>query len=249
MSQLRFNHLRLYRRNDADRTAALDDEDNAAVLQRARDDSSSLIWLRDADSRASFVSFQSDTLSRLSMVFGFDHDVMDSAPYRRAVTTAWKRLRERQKEDPNREAPHAVTRGEDIESPATDDPLPPTTLNHLGGMRYSLAMIVAYDFEATRSDELDCRTGEILIPCALSNDEWVVAKPISRLGGPGLVPINFLSVVARSGKICETGEEALREFRKVGLPRIEEWKKRAAKYKEESILLSETPEAPATKDE
>ncbi|KAL3959773.1 hypothetical protein ACCO45_004890 [Purpureocillium lilacinum] len=236
-------------RNDADRTAALDDEDNAAVLQRARDDSSSLIWLRDADSRASFVSFQSDTLSRLSMVFGFDHDVMDSAPYRRAVTTAWKRLRERQKEDPNREAPHAVTRGEDIESPATDDPLPPTTLNHLGGMRYSLAMIVAYDFEATRSDELDCRTGEILIPCALSNDEWVVAKPISRLGGPGLVPINFLSVVARSGKICETVEEALREFRKVGLPRIEEWKKRAAKYKEEFILLSETPEAPATKAE
>ena len=157
---------------------------------------------------------------------------MDSAPYRRAVTTAWKRLRERQKEDPNREAPHAVTRGEDIESPATDDPLPPTTLNHLGGMRYSLAMIVAYDFEATRSDELDCRTGEILIPCALSNDEWVVAKPISRLGGPGLVPINFLSVVARSG-----------------LPRIEEWKKRAAKYKEEFILLSETPDAPETKDE
>lgn len=51
-----------------------------------------------------------------------------------------------------------------------------------------------YDFKAERPDELDAQAGEAIVVIAQSNHEWYVAKPISRLGGPGLIPISFVQV-------------------------------------------------------
>lgn len=54
--------------------------------------------------------------------------------------------------------------------------------------------VVQYDFRAERADELDAKKGESIIVIAQSNHEWFVAKPIGRLGGPGLIPVSFVAI-------------------------------------------------------
>jgi bud emergence protein 1 len=56
--------------------------------------------------------------------------------------------------------------------------------------------LVAYDFKAERPDELEAKAGEAIIVVAQSNLEWIVAKPISRFGGPGLIPVSFVRLLA-----------------------------------------------------
>ncbi|KAL8243641.1 hypothetical protein R6Q59_009899 [Mikania micrantha] len=101
-----------------------------------------------------------------------------------------------------------------------------------GAMVYG---IVLYDFNAERPDELDAKMGEAIIVVAQSNPEWFVAKPIGRLGGPGLIPVSFIDI-----KDTVTGQsvtDPLEAVRKAGVPRVEEWKKTAADYKNSSISL------------
>ena len=95
--------------------------------------------------------------------------------------------------------------------------------------------IVLYDFAAERADELEAKQGEAIIIVAQSNPEWFVAKPIGRLGGPGLIPVSFVSI-----KDTVTGKavtDPLAAVRAAGVPRVEEWKKTAAEYKNNSISL------------
>lgn len=101
-----------------------------------------------------------------------------------------------------------------------------------GAMVYG---IVQYDFQAERPDELDAKQGEAIIVIAQSNPEWFVAKPIGRLGGPGLIPVSFIEI-----KDMATGEavkDPYEAVRKAGVPKVEEWKKLAAEYKNGSITL------------
>lgn len=102
----------------------------------------------------------------------------------------------------------------------------------VGAMVYG---IVQYDFHAERPDELEARAGEAIIVIAQSNPEWFVAKPIGRLGGPGLIPVSFIEV-----KDMSTGQTAADPYEAVqraGVPRVEEWKKMTAEYKNSSITL------------
>ncbi|KAG9259050.1 scd2/ral3 [Emericellopsis atlantica] len=95
--------------------------------------------------------------------------------------------------------------------------------------------VVMFDFAAERADELDAKQGEAIIVIAQSNPEWFVAKPIGRLGGPGLIPVSFIELRdMASDKPLPNPEEALR---KAGVPKVEEWKKMAAEYKNSSITL------------
>lgn len=95
--------------------------------------------------------------------------------------------------------------------------------------------IVQYDFKAERSDELDAKAGEAIIVIAQSNPEWFVAKPIQRLGGPGLIPVSFIEIRDMStGQAVPNAHEAVR---KAGVPKVEEWKAMAAEYKNSSIPL------------
>lgn len=101
-----------------------------------------------------------------------------------------------------------------------------------GAMVYGL---VQYDFKAERPDELEARAGEAIIVIAQSNPEWFVAKPIGRLGGPGLIPVSFLEL-----KDMQTGQpvtDPLDAVRRAGVPKVEEWKKMTAEYKNSSITL------------
>lgn len=106
------------------------------------------------------------------------------------------------------------------------------SVGKIGGGVYG---IVSYDFHAERPDELDAKEGEAIIVIAQSNPEWFVAKPITRLGGPGLIPVSFIEIRdMTTGKAAEDPVEAIR---KAGIPRVEEWKKMAAEYKNTSIPL------------
>ena len=95
--------------------------------------------------------------------------------------------------------------------------------------------IVSYDFHAERPDELDAKEGEAIIVIAQSNPEWFVAKPITRLGGPGLIPVSFIEI--RDMTTGQPVPDALEAVQKAGIPRVEEWKKMAAEYKNTSIPL------------
>ncbi|GAO14496.1 hypothetical protein UVI_02032080 [Ustilaginoidea virens] len=95
--------------------------------------------------------------------------------------------------------------------------------------------IVMYDFEAQRADELGATKGEQIIIIAQSTAEWFVAKPIARLGGPGLIPVSYVEI--RYVKTREVVPNALEAVRKAGVPSVEEWKKMAASYKNSSITL------------
>jgi PX domain/SH3 domain len=102
-----------------------------------------------------------------------------------------------------------------------------------GGMIYGITI---YDFEAERSDELDAVAGEALIVIARSNPEWVVCKPIGRLGGPGLIPFSYLEFRdMATGQLVTEVEKA---FQEAGVPRVEEWKKMSAEYKNKIVDLS-----------
>lgn len=95
--------------------------------------------------------------------------------------------------------------------------------------------VVAYDFKAERPDELDAKEGEAIIVIAQSNSEWYVAKPITRLGGPGLIPVSFIEIKDMStGKTVSDSQAAVA---RAGIPKVEEWKKMAADYKNTSIPL------------
>ncbi|KAK5138175.1 hypothetical protein LTR08_004870 [Meristemomyces frigidus] len=95
--------------------------------------------------------------------------------------------------------------------------------------------VVSYDFHAERPDELDAKEGEAIIVIAQSNPEWFVAKPITRLGGPGLIPVSFIEI--RDMVTGQAVDDTSAAVAKAGIPRVEEWKKMAAQYKNDSISL------------
>ncbi|KAF2395746.1 hypothetical protein EJ06DRAFT_560439 [Trichodelitschia bisporula] len=101
-----------------------------------------------------------------------------------------------------------------------------------GSMVYGVVM---YDFKAERPDELDAKEGEAIIVIAQSNPEWFVAKPITRLGGPGLIPVSFIEI--RDMTTGQPVPDPYEAVRAAGVPRVEEWKKMAADYKNGSIPL------------
>ncbi|KAL6717085.1 bud emergence protein 1 [Lecanora helva] len=101
-----------------------------------------------------------------------------------------------------------------------------------GAMVYG---IVQYDFNAERPDELEAKQGEAIIVIAQSNPEWFVAKPIGRLGGPGLIPVSFIEI--RDMSTGQAVPDAQAAVARAGVPKVEEWKKMAADYKNSSITL------------
>lgn len=101
-----------------------------------------------------------------------------------------------------------------------------------GAMVYG---VVQYDFNAERADELEAKAGEAIIVVAQSNPEWFFAKPIGRLGGPGLIPVSFVDI--KDTATMQSVSDPLEAVRKAGVPRVEEWKKFAAEYKNSSISL------------
>src|SRR5258708_480962 len=109
---------------------------------------------------------------------------------------------------------------------------PPLKRNH-----QTFYAIVQFDFVAERPDELDAKAGEPISVVAQSNREWFVAKPIGRLGGPGLIPAAFVELrdPATGRQMSEAEVGGLMD--QGGLPRVDEWKRATMEYKASRILL------------
>ncbi|ESK93751.1 protein kinase activator [Moniliophthora roreri MCA 2997] len=95
--------------------------------------------------------------------------------------------------------------------------------------------IVLHDFEAERADELDAKRGDAITVVAQSNREWFVAKPIGRLGRPGLIPVSFVEIHdPTTGEVIPDVESLMDRG---DLPRVEDWKRAMLNYKQNSITL------------
>lgn len=95
--------------------------------------------------------------------------------------------------------------------------------------------VVLHDFQAERTDELDAKSGDAISVVAHSNREWFVAKPIGKLGGPGLIPASFIEV--RDPLTGQAIEDIDGLIDRGELPPVEEWKKATMNYKASSIAL------------
>lgn len=113
----------------------------------------------------------------------------------------------------------------------------------------ALYAIAIFDFKAERSDELDLQAGENLIICAHHDYEWFIAKPITRLGGPGLVPVLYVKIIDMAGS---TGMNNVSPDDTVGIinlfqiPTVEQWKALTAKYQALSIPLGQISQSQQT---
>ncbi|EJD01301.1 uncharacterized protein FOMMEDRAFT_89426 [Fomitiporia mediterranea MF3/22] len=97
--------------------------------------------------------------------------------------------------------------------------------------------IVQHDFLAERADELDAKAGDHISVVAQSNFEWFVAKPISRLGRPGLIPVSFVAVSDPATGRAMTESEVTSLMESGEVPGVEDWKKSILEYKATSISL------------
>ncbi|KAL5527521.1 hypothetical protein ACEPAG_6322 [Sanghuangporus baumii] len=103
--------------------------------------------------------------------------------------------------------------------------------------RRAFYAIVQHDFVAERADELDAKAGDHISVVAQSNYEWFVAKPISRLGRPGLIPVSFVAVHDPTTGRVMPEEEVKLLMERSDIPGVEEWKKSILEYKATSISL------------
>ncbi|KAI9483298.1 MAG: hypothetical protein EXX96DRAFT_519500 [Benjaminiella poitrasii] len=103
--------------------------------------------------------------------------------------------------------------------------------------KHQIYGIVMYDFKAERPDELEAQAGEAIVVIAQSNHEWLVAKPIGRLGGPGLIPVSFVQIRdAVTGQLIDDGDHHGQPVSSQLLG-VEDWKKQAQSYEASSIPL------------
>jgi bud emergence protein 1 len=95
--------------------------------------------------------------------------------------------------------------------------------------------VVLHDFVAERADELDAKSGDSITVVAQSNREWFVAKPIGRLGRPGLIPVSFVEIHDPTTGKPIPNVNALMD--RGDLPKVEDWKRAMFNYKQNSIAL------------
>lgn len=97
----------------------------------------------------------------------------------------------------------------------------------------TLYAVTLYDFRAEREDELDIVPGEHLVICAHHDYEWFIAKPINRLGGPGLVPASYVRIVDKynpQAQMDAAGDDMVAIITHFKIPTVEEWKEQTAVY-------------------
>lgn len=105
--------------------------------------------------------------------------------------------------------------------------------------------IVLHNFEAERADELDAKQGDAVTVVAQSNREWFVAKPIGKLGRPGLIPVSFVEIRDPATNVPVADVNALID--QGLLPRVEDWKQAMMSYKANSISLGVLDDPPSQK--
>lgn len=107
--------------------------------------------------------------------------------------------------------------------------------------------VTLYEFKAERNDELDIMPGENLIICAHHDYEWFIAKPITRLGGPGLVPALYVKIIdiMLPSRNLQPDDDIVSVINHFKIPTVEQWKDQTAKYQALTIPLGHISTATA----
>ncbi|GEQ72280.1 hypothetical protein JCM33374_g5967 [Metschnikowia sp. JCM 33374] len=113
---------------------------------------------------------------------------------------------------------------------------------HIGShqpVTQTLYAMTLFDFQAERADELDITAGENLVICAHHDYEWFIAKPITRLGGPGLVPVSYVKIIDMMGPSADqpAADDAAAIINHYKIPTVAQWKDQTAKYEASTIPL------------
>ncbi|KAG6889052.1 hypothetical protein C0995_004335 [Termitomyces sp. Mi166 len=108
--------------------------------------------------------------------------------------------------------------------------------------------IVLHDFVAERADELDAKAGDSITVVAQSNREWFVAKPIGKLGRPGLIPASFVEIHDPGTGKPIPEHEVIALMDRGDLPKVEDWKRAMYNYKQNSITLGVIDSPSPTRD-
>ncbi|KAI4922811.1 hypothetical protein J4E90_001246 [Alternaria incomplexa] len=169
---------------------------------------------------------------------GVGKTVRDSGGSAPRSSTPQQPQHQQQPQQQQQQQPHDSGYQERITSPqpsAQDFMTQQMRMSRGGGRGAMVYGIVIYDFKAERPDELEAKEGEAIIVIAQSNPEWFVAKPITRLGGPGLIPVSFIEI--RDMTTGQAVADTQAAVTAAGVPKVEEWKKMAADYKNGSIPL------------
>lgn len=103
----------------------------------------------------------------------------------------------------------------------------------------TLYAVTVYAFKAERDDELDVEEGENLIICAHHDYEWFIAKPINRLGGPGLVPSLYVKIIdlVNPANTPSADTSMVDVINTLRIPTVEQWKDQTARYQALTIPL------------
>lgn len=120
----------------------------------------------------------------------------------------------------------------------------PNVTNASRNSNQTLYAVTLYEFKAERDDELDILPGENLIICAHHEYEWFIAKPINRLGGPGLVPVSYVKIIdlmnpsnSQAIDASHSSSDTIRVINSFKIPTVEQWKDQTAKYQASTISL------------
>ena len=120
----------------------------------------------------------------------------------------------------------------------------PKVTNASRNSNQTLYAVTLYEFKAERDDELDILPGENLIICAHHEYEWFIAKPINRLGGPGLVPVSYVKIIdllnptnSQAIDASHSSSDTIRVINSFKIPTVEQWKDQTAKYQASTISL------------
>jgi len=118
-------------------------------------------------------------------------------------------------------------------------PIPPAPVRGVGPVSaprfQTFYAVVLHEFTAERADELDAKAGDPITVVAQSNEEWFVAKPIGKLGRPGLIPASFLEL--RDPATNTPLQDVPGIIARGELPKVEDWKRAMYEYKQSSISL------------
>lgn len=122
------------------------------------------------------------------------------------------------------------------QAPQAQAPSQPPMHRHSSQTLYAVTL---YAFKAERDDELDVDEGENLIICAHHDYEWFIAKPINRLGGPGLVPSLYVKIIdlvnPANTPLADTS--VVDVINTLRIPTVEQWKDQTARYQALTIPL------------
>ncbi|KAK7934743.1 hypothetical protein PG985_000238 [Apiospora marii] len=196
-----------------EQSTALLDAENSNMLHRVADRSSSLMCLRDSASVASFTDRVTDSISRASIIFGFDTQLLDTKLYRGAVITAWRKLHRPPRNDyqpsnNEHEAHDSDPTPHDLDSIPHDHDDQIAGRATIRGPERSLTLLVKWNFRAEHPNELSCAAGDVIVPIRIAGNDWVLARPAAGSSPPGIVPIGYLSVPSMNGSECTSVEEA-----------------------------------------